>query len=196
MKPLYATDALAASLYWMVIVVWIVSEGIIFARHLTVVGERRQDRLSGPALIAGLLVAVWVGGILAYAVRGATITTARPVVFAAGLVLAVAGVAIRQFAIVTLGRFFSIRVKTQAGQTVIDTGLYRLIRHPSYAGTLLTVLGVLLCATNWVSLACFVLALPGFAYRIRVEEAALTSALGQPYRDYMRRTKRLVPFVV
>lgn len=196
MKPFYATDALAASLYWMVIVVWIVSEGIIFARHLTVVGERRQDRLSGPALIAGLLVAVWVGGILAYAVRGATIMTARPVVFVVGLVLALIGVAIRQFAIATLGRFFSIRVKTQAGQTVVDTGLYRLIRHPSYAGTLLTVLGVLLCATNWVSLACFVLALPGFAYRIRVEEAALTSALGQPYRDYMRRTKRLVPFVV
>ena len=196
MKPLYATDALAASLYWMVIVVWIVSEGIIFARHLPVVGERRQDRFSGPALIAGLLVAVWVGGIVAYAVRGATITTGRPVVFAAGLVFALAGVAIRQYAIAKLGRFFSVRVKTQAGQTVVDTGLYRLIRHPSYAGTLLTVLGVLLCATNWVSLACFVLALPGFAYRIRVEEAALTGALGQPYRDYMRRTKRLVPFVV
>lgn len=196
MKPLYATDALAASLYWMVIVVWIVSEGIIFARHLSVAGERRQDRLSGPALIAGLLVAVWVGGILAYAVRGATITTARPLVFAAGLVLALAGVAIRQYAIASLGRFFSIRVKTQAGQTVVETGLYRLIRHPSYAGTLLTVLGVLLCATNWVSLACFVLSLPGFAYRIQVEEAALTSALGQPYRDYMQRTKRLVPFVV
>lgn len=196
MKPLYATDALAASLYWMVIVVWIVSEGIIFARHLAVAGERRQDRLSGPALIAGLLVAIWVGGILAYAVPGATITTGRPVVFVAGLVLALVGIAIRQYAIAKLGRFFSVRVKTQAGQTVVDTGLYRLIRHPSYSGTLLTVLGVLLCATNWVSLACFVLALPGFAYRIRVEEAALTEAIGQPYRDYMRRTKRLVPFLV
>lgn len=196
MKPLYATDALAASLYWMVIAVWLASEGIVFAQHVTAIGERRQDRLSGPALIAGLLAALWVGGILAYVVRGATITTGRPAVFVIGLLLALAGIGIRQYAIATLGRFFSIRVKTQAGQTVVDTGLYRLIRHPSYAGTLLTVLGVLLCATNWVSLACFVLALPGFAYRIRVEEAALTSALGQPYREYMRRTKRLVPFVV
>ena len=196
MKPLYATDALAASLYWMVIVVWLVSEGIVFARHVTVVGDRRQDRLSGPVLIAGLLVAIWVGGILSYAIPGATISAGRPVVYAVGLVLALAGIAIRQYAIATLGRFFSVRVKTQADQTVVDKGLYRFIRHPSYAGTLVTVLGVLLCATNWVSLACFVLALPGFAYRIRVEEAALSSALGQPYRDYMRRTKRLVPFVV
>jgi protein-S-isoprenylcysteine O-methyltransferase Ste14 len=45
-------------------------------------------------------------------------------------------------------------------------------------------------------LACFLIALPGFAYRIRVEERALAHALGDPYRDYMRRTKRLVPFVI
>src|SRR5262249_50419629 len=81
-------------------------------------------------------------------------------------------------------------------QTVVQKGPYRLVRHPSYTGALLTVLGILLCQTNWLSLACFLLALPGFAYRIRVEERALVTALGEPYRDYMRRTKRLVPSVV
>ncbi|HKC18217.1 MAG TPA: isoprenylcysteine carboxylmethyltransferase family protein, partial [Candidatus Dormibacteraeota bacterium] len=75
-------------------------------------------------------------------------------------------------------------------------GLYRYVRHPSYSGSLLTVLGVLLCSTNWLALACFVLALPGFLYRIRVEEGALLTALGEPYRDYMARTKRLVPFLL
>lgn len=196
MKPLYAASAVAVAFYWMVIAVWLTSEAIVFARHLNAAGERRQDRFSGPALIAGLLVSVWVGGILSYAIPGATITFARPAVFAAGIVLALAGIAIRQYAIATLGRFFDVRVTTRPDQTVVETGLYRLIRHPSYSGTLLTVLGVLLCSTNWASLACFVLALPGFAYRIRVEEAALSLALGQPYRDYMRRTKRLVPFLV
>ena len=60
----------------------------------------------------------------------------------------------------------------------------------------MTVLGLVLCSTNWLALACFPLALLGFAYRIRVEERALLDGLGQPYRDYMRDTKRLVPFVV
>jgi protein-S-isoprenylcysteine O-methyltransferase Ste14 len=79
---------------------------------------------------------------------------------------------------------------------VVDTGPYRLIRHPSYTGVVMTIFGVLLCSTNWLALICFVIALPGFAYRIGVEERALVDALGEPYREYMGRTKRLVPYVV
>jgi len=70
------------------------------------------------------------------------------------------------------------------------------VRHPSYTGALLTLLGILLCSTNWLALACFLFAIPGFAYRISVEEKALANGLGQPYRDYMRRTKRLIPYVL
>ena len=44
-----------------------------------------------------------------------------------------------------------------------------------------------------VVLACFLLAIPGMAYRISVEEKALAVGLGQPYRDYMQRTGRLFP---
>jgi protein-S-isoprenylcysteine O-methyltransferase Ste14 len=196
MKPLYATNAAASALYWMVIIVWIVSEASIFFRRVTIAPDRRQDRMSGPALIGFLLLAVWLGSILAGLVPGAAITAGRVLLFVVGLVLALAGIAIRQYAVATLGRFFTVRVMTRPNQTVVDTGLYRYVRHPSYSGSLLTVLGVLLCSTNWLSLACFVLALPGFVYRIRVEERALTQALGEPYRDYMRRTRRLVPFVV
>lgn len=47
-----------------------------------------------------------------------------------------------------------------------------------------------------LAVLCFVLAWPGFAYRIRTEEAALASTLGEPYREYMRRTKRLIPFLL
>ena len=116
--------------------------------------------------------------------------------FVLGLFVAIGGVALRQAAVAALGRFFTTRVTTRADQTVVDTGPYRYVRHPSYSGMLVTVLGVLLCSTNWVSLACFALAIPGTAYRIRVEERALAGALGEPYRAYMSRTKRLVPFVV
>jgi protein-S-isoprenylcysteine O-methyltransferase Ste14 len=80
---------------------------------------------------------------------------------------------------------------------VIEAGPYRYIRHPSYTGALITVIGLGLALGNWVSfiamLACISV---GYAYRIHVEEAALVSALGQPYREYMSRTARLVPFVL
>ncbi len=84
-----------------------------------------------------------------------------------------------------------------SGQTVIEAGPYRYIRHPSYAGALITVIGLGLALGNWASLLSMVACVAiGYAYRIRVEEAALVAALGQPYREYMSRTARLVPFVL
>lgn len=203
MKPLYATSAIAASLYSAVVVVWVASEIAVFVRTVSASGPRAhaasntgQDRLSGPALIGGILLAIAVGSSLAQRVPGAAMTSARPAIFGAGLVLAVAGIVLRWYAIVTLGRFFTMRVQTAAGQTVVESGPYRFVRHPSYTGGLLTLLGVLLLSTNWLALACVLLALPGFAYRIHVEERALAGTLGEPYRAYMRRTKRLIPYVL
>lgn len=196
MTPLYVTSPVSRVTYSAVLVLWVLSEVFVFVRNVTVAGDRRQDRLSGPALIGFLLVGVWLGSVAATGFPGYAITQGRSTVFAFGVLLALGGIAFRWYAITTLGRFFTTRVMTVAEQKVVDTGPYRWIRHPSYTGALMTVLGVLLCATNWISLVCFALALPGFAYRIRVEERALAAALGQPYEEYMRRTKRLVPFVV
>ena len=197
MTPLYVTTGAAAGLYWMTIIVWIVSEFVIAVRQIPRSrGDIRQDRWSGPALIGGVVLAVALGAGVAARVPGTPITIGQPLVFALGVVLALAGVGFRQYAVATLGRFFTTRVMTQPGQTVVEAGPYRFVRHPSYGGILLTVFGVLLCSTDWLSLACFVVALPGVAYRIKVEEGALIQALGEPYREYMRRTPRLVPFVV
>ena len=197
MTPLYITNGAAAGLYWMTIIVWVVSEFVIGVRQIPRGrGDLRQDRWSGPALLGGVVLAVALGAWVAARIPGTAIPSGRPVVFALGVAVAIAGVAFRQYAVASLGRFFTTRVMTQPGQTVVDSGPYKYIRHPSYSGMLLTVLGVLLCSTNWLSLACFVLALPGMAYRIRVEEGALIRALGEPYREYMRRTPRLVPFLV
>jgi protein-S-isoprenylcysteine O-methyltransferase Ste14 len=70
------------------------------------------------------------------------------------------------------------------------------VRHPSYTGVLLAFVGFALSLRNWAAL--FVILLPIFAafvYRMKVEEEALSRALGSSYTDYMRRTRRLVPFV-
>jgi len=61
---------------------------------------------------------------------------------------------------------------------------------------LLTIAGILLCCTNALSLLSFLLPIAGYAYRIRVEERAHIEGLGEPYRAYMRRTRRLIPFIL
>jgi protein-S-isoprenylcysteine O-methyltransferase Ste14 len=202
-QPVYVGEPLARALYELVLLLWLGSEVchamavfVRIARAGKGIGPVRQDRLSGPALIAGIGLAIGLGIRAAVFVPGAAITFARPEIFALGLVVALAGIAFRWYSIARLGRFFTTRVMVAPDQTVVDTGPYRLVRHPSYTGALLTVFGVLLSNANWLTLACFLLAIPGFAYRISVEEKALAGGLGQPYRDYMRRTKRLIPYVL
>lgn len=160
------------------------------------IGSYRQDRLSGPALIAGIVLAAVLGGRAALLLPHFAIGFFRPAIFALGVVLALSGIALRWYAIAVLGRYFSPRVVVTADQAVVETGPYRLVRHPSYTGALLTLLGVLLCSGNWFAVACIALTIPGFAYRIAVEERALAAGLGDAYRDYMRRTKRLIPYVL
>jgi protein-S-isoprenylcysteine O-methyltransferase Ste14 len=112
----------------------------------------------------------------------------------AAIALLVAGLAIRWAAIFTLGRSFSTNVAIHATQTVHKTGLFRWVRHPSYAGMLLIFTAIGLSQHNWVSLA-IMLVFPTAAllYRIHVEEMALTEAFGEDYLEYSRVTRRLVP---
>jgi protein-S-isoprenylcysteine O-methyltransferase len=79
---------------------------------------------------------------------------------------------------------------------LITTGPYRLLRHPSYAGSLLTLAGLGLALGNWLSLLSAVLgALLGFIRRIPIEEAVLQARFGAEYTAYTQRTWRLVPFM-
>jgi len=113
-----------------------------------------------------------------------------------GVVVTLVGLAIRWYSIIYLGRFFTVNVAIAADHELIDTGPYRLARHPSYTGALLAFLGLAICMQNWASLAVLVGGTTAaFLYRMRIEEAALTGAFGGRYRQYMQHTARLIPGV-
>lgn len=112
----------------------------------------------------------------------------------AGLVVAWLGLGLRVWAIVVLGRSFRMTVEVDAGQRVVTRGPYRWVRHPSYTGVLLIAAGIGLADGTWPGLAaCLVLPATAMLFRIRVEEAVLARVLGDPYRAYQSRTKRLSP---
>jgi len=139
-----------------------------------------------------------VGGavLLTRRLPGAALAGARWPLFVAGLVLMCAGISLRQWAVATLGRFFTIDVRVQPGQTVVDRGPYRWVRHPSYTGLILTFLGFGLALGNIAALAAaFLVPTVGLVYRIRFEEQALLEGLGEPYRRYAEGRRRLVPGV-
>ena len=113
-----------------------------------------------------------------------------------GFAVFAGGIWLRAAAVVTLGRYFTYAVKVADDQPVIESGPYRLIRHPAYTGLLMASLGVGVALDNWLSIAaCLLPPLVGFTLRLLHEERVLAEELGEPYRDYMRRTRRLVPGV-
>jgi protein-S-isoprenylcysteine O-methyltransferase Ste14 len=113
-----------------------------------------------------------------------------------GVVLALLGVALRVWAVWSLGRFFQRDVVIQEGHVVWRGGPYRWLRHPAYAGNLLSYFGLGLAIGSWVGAIVLAgIAFIGHIPRIRVEEGELTRALGDSYRDYAAGTARLVPGV-
>jgi protein-S-isoprenylcysteine O-methyltransferase len=120
----------------------------------------------------------------------------QPWIYALGIATVIAGLALRWYSIIYLGRFFTVNVEIAADHQLIDSGPYRLLRHPSYTGALMAFYGLALCTMNWVSLAIMTVGPTiAFLYRIHVEEIALSGAFGERYRQYVQRTARLIPGV-
>jgi protein-S-isoprenylcysteine O-methyltransferase Ste14 len=156
----------------------------------------RSDR--GTLLVVVLAVYAGVGGGFAFAanVQSAAIRDARWPLFVVGVLLMAAGIVLRQWSVALLGRYFTTDVRLHEGQTVVDTGPYRWLRHPSYTGMLLTFLGIGLALGNWASvLALVVLPTIGLVVRIRFEERVLLEGLGEPYRRFAESRARLIPGV-
>ena len=113
----------------------------------------------------------------------------------AGIALIVAGLAFRLWAIVTLRRFFTVDVAVHQDHKVVTTGPYAIVRHPGYAGGLLSFIGFALALSSWVSALVMLLLIgAAYAYRIHVEEAALMRDL-PGYAEYAQRVYRLIPWV-
>jgi len=167
----------------------------IYASRLSRSEARTDDR--------GSLFAVWllvaVGYWAAFSMRSAGALAGPALgVWAvwAGAATALAGMALRIWSIATLGRYFTYVVKVSADQAVVETGPYRLIRHPSYTGGLLTGIGIgLSLRLAWAPLIIGATSFAGYWIRMAVEERALSEGIGEAYRAYMGRTKRLIPFV-
>ena len=113
---------------------------------------------------------------------------------AVGMPLFIAGVTLRLSAVRTLGRSYSHMVRAEADQPIVDTGPYRVIRHPAYAGMIASHVGVLIALYNRVTLAILILGLvPAILFRIRIEEKALFALSGYP--EFAKGRKCLVPMI-
>lgn len=196
MTPLPFVDFAARIVFDVVLVVFAAGEVVI---RVSTIRNRAKGTIEWGSLfvvIGGLAVGI-VGAIsIALELTLAAIPVGRTTLFVVGIVFMVLGIALRAWSVIVLGRNFTVFVQVRADQPVVDTGPYRLLRHPSYTGLLVVCLGIGLALGNWLALVVVVV-VPTVAIlvRIRVEERALLAGIGEPYRRFAATRKRLIPWV-
>ncbi|MFI5179792.1 MAG: methyltransferase family protein [Thermoanaerobaculia bacterium] len=183
-----------SAILWSVVVLFPISE-IALARikransQTARLEDRGSMRLLWLAIITGVTFAIAAQWVPAARLPG----SARLLRLLAAAVM-LAGLTLRWVAILTLGRLFTVNVAILADHSVVETGPYRFVRHPSYSGLLLAFVGLGLFFANWLSILGLLVPITlAVLNRVVTEERALLSSLGPPYAAYCARTKRFIP---
>ena len=167
----------------------------VFSRANVSKGERddRADRWVLLALIvislAGGLLPAWTDG------RGLWPIGGGEALRWAGVAIYAIGGVLRLVPVFVLGHRFSGRVAIQPGHTLETTGIYGLIRNPSYLGFVLLTLGWALAFDAWIGVLCTLLMIPFLIARMNAEERMLASQFGEAFAAWRARTWRLIPWV-
>jgi protein-S-isoprenylcysteine O-methyltransferase Ste14 len=197
--PVSFASADEALLFSIVFYGWVCSEIILamvlprFRQYRSGAKLKRKDRGSGMVVILGVMASVFV----AFAFSEVKVAVLPGGTFYPGIALMIGGIVFRQWSITLLGRYFSMLVSVQEEQPIVRKGPYRFIRHPSYTGALLTLVGIGLAVQSWGAVLVLVLIFGiVYGYRIHIEEKALVAHMGEKYIAYRRETKMLIPFLI
>lgn len=184
--------------YWFILpfsLLWLISEAGITVMTFSAKQSREFDGGSMSLMIGMTMTSVSLGIFLwTTGIGGIPVKTHFLPLF--GLLLMVFGIALRWTAILTLKKYFSINIAVESDHKLIQHGIYRFIRHPSYTGSLICFLGMGLSYSNFYSLILmFFPPLLALLNRMRMEEKVLSRVFGKEYDDYSSRTKRLLPWI-
>ncbi len=114
---------------------------------------------------------------------------------AVGLFLFVTGTILRQVGKWTLGEYYSYGLRTLQDQKLIKHGVYKHIRHPITLAAFIYTPAIPLCFSSLYGFFLMLAIIPFFLYRIGIEEKMLIEKFGDEYREYMKKTKKLIPFI-
>jgi len=188
------TPAIHAVVFWGTFICWMgVSLWEGRGHHLkqTTPEGRRND--------LACFFGVGAAGLVALSSKGLFSNVALyhgPALFWLGIAFIWIGTLLRHWAVATLGRYHVMTIHTELKQPVITTGPYSYIRHPSYLGALVAVLGIALAINSLPGGVVLAAAAAGtLIQRIYIEDRHLLKHLGAVYQEYAKHTHRLLPFV-
>ncbi|MGO4441469.1 protein-S-isoprenylcysteine O-methyltransferase [Rhizobium sp. RAF56] len=166
------------------------------AKRLRVVSDQRsmRDRFGLAAAIIGLAIIPGIYVFTGFPLSADYLLSPLSVVIGAALYVAAMWIFRRTHK--ELGKNWSISLEIREKHELISAGPYALIRHPMYTSFLLMALGQAFLLANWfVGLAGLVGFAILFFLRVDKEEQMMLEFFGPQYRDYMNRTKRIIPYL-
>lgn len=177
----------------LVSILWIGSEIVLSRTKHSQSTDRRLDKSSLRLLWITIALSVNIGVFIGLQRIGFFGNGSRILPFI-GLVLIVCGLLLRWLAIISLKHHFTVDISIRRNHQLITKGIYHIVRHPAYAGSLLSFFGLGLLFSNYLSmLIIFIPICAAFLYRIHVEEKALLEYFGEEYVNYRTSTYRLIP---
>ena len=183
------------TLLLLVSIIWIFSEVILSLRMKSKNHRHNYDKSSLKILWITIALSITFGILLGNS-NFALSHYNTDLILYAGIFLICLGLIIRWISILKLKKSFTVDVSISEDQKIIQSGLYKYIRHPAYSGSLLSFLGLAIVFNNWFTLfIIFIPILISFLNRIQVEEKVLSQAFGSQYTDYIKRSWRLIPKV-
>jgi protein-S-isoprenylcysteine O-methyltransferase Ste14 len=119
-----------------------------------------------------------------------------PVLTVLGIIMICAGLFLRLYSILVLGKYFTATARAANQHILIQSGPYSLVRHPSYLGAIIVMVGVPVLLNNVVTFFSTIILLAiAYAVRINAEEKLLISIFGEDYKQYSIHVKRLIPYI-
>jgi len=193
-QPLFELSSVWRRVFWTSWAGWVLTELWVHARDRRAASGEMRDAGSRAQLAGLIALGACLAFLLGWRSDGWRIAGPPALVFWTGIALVWAGVALRIWAVLTLGRFFRTVVMLQDGHQLVTRGPYRVLRNPAYAGILLTLTGLGVALGGWPSVAAAGGGvLLGCSLRIPVEERALEARFGEAYALWAKRTWALIP---
>lgn len=177
--------------------IWIFAElYLVFRDNTRGKGRTTIDHRTRYYNFVSLIIAISCAAIISWIPLFQFNRRGTSIIFWIGILIICFGLFLRYWSIHLLGKYFSTTIELEDSQKIIQKGPYKWIRHPSYSGTILFCIGYGLAVQNWLSLL-IAISLPTIAllHRIKIEEETLTKGLGDDYKVYQKKTKKLIPGV-
>lgn len=178
----------------IVSILWVLSEILLAViTYSRTEHSKIQDRSSFRYLWIIIMMSIMIGMFVGTTGYG-FVRTGNGFIAKTGFVLILIGLIVRWWAILSLRRYFTVNVSIRNTHELVAKGIYKYVRHPSYAGSLLSFFGLGIAFSNWlVTLIIFVPILFAFLRRMRIEEDVLRKHFGEAYDQYSKNTSRLIP---